>query len=97
MVIILNHEKRLGIDVTCANLAIKYNMLYKSIIFTIILSHLSLVLCSDESIARILLHKVSTTSPVIEGKPFEISYNVINNGEASAYSIQITDRYDPNR
>lgn len=30
MVIILNHEKRLGIDVTCANLAIKYNMLYLS-------------------------------------------------------------------
>jgi hypothetical protein len=30
MVIILNHEKRLGTDVTCANLAIKYNMLYLS-------------------------------------------------------------------
>ena len=30
-VIILNHEKRLGIDTTCANLAIKYNMIYISV------------------------------------------------------------------
>jgi hypothetical protein len=29
-VIIVNHEKRLGIDTTCANLAIKYNMIYIS-------------------------------------------------------------------
>ena len=29
-VIIVNHEKRLGIDTTCANLAIKYNMIYLS-------------------------------------------------------------------
>lgn len=30
-VILINHEKRLGIDTTCANLAIKYNMLYISV------------------------------------------------------------------
>lgn len=29
-VLIVNHEKRLGIDTTCANLAIKYNMIYIS-------------------------------------------------------------------
>jgi hypothetical protein len=29
-VIIVNHEKRLGIDTTCANLSIKYNMIYIS-------------------------------------------------------------------
>jgi hypothetical protein len=29
-VIIVNHEKRLGIDTTCANLAIKYNLIYVS-------------------------------------------------------------------
>jgi len=29
-VILVNHEKRLGIDTTCANLAIKYNMIYIS-------------------------------------------------------------------
>ena len=29
-VLIINHEKRLGIDTTCANLAIKYNMIYIS-------------------------------------------------------------------
>ena len=30
-VLLINHEKRLGIDTTCANLAIKYNMLYLSV------------------------------------------------------------------
>ena len=30
-VILINHEKRLGIDTTCANLAIKFNMLYISV------------------------------------------------------------------
>lgn len=30
-VILINHEKRLGIDTTCANLALKYNLLYLSI------------------------------------------------------------------
>jgi hypothetical protein len=30
-VIIVNHEKRLGVDVTCANLAIKFNLLYISV------------------------------------------------------------------
>lgn len=29
-IILVNHEKRLGIDTTCANLAIKYNMIYIS-------------------------------------------------------------------
>lgn len=29
-VIIVNHEKRLGIDTTCSNLAIKYDMIYVS-------------------------------------------------------------------
>lgn len=30
-VIIVNHEKRLNVDTTCSNLAIKYNMLYLSV------------------------------------------------------------------
>ena len=30
-VILLNHEKRLGVDTTCANLAIKFNMIYISV------------------------------------------------------------------
>ena len=30
-VILVNHEKRLGIDTTCANLAIKYNLIYISV------------------------------------------------------------------
>lgn len=30
-VILINHDKRLGIDTTCANLSIKYNMLYISV------------------------------------------------------------------
>lgn len=30
-VIIVNHEKRLGVDVTCANIAIKFNLLYISV------------------------------------------------------------------
>ena len=29
-VLLVNHEKRLGVDTTCANLAIKYNMVYLS-------------------------------------------------------------------
>jgi hypothetical protein len=29
-VIIINHEKRLGIDTTCSNLAIKYQLIYIS-------------------------------------------------------------------
>ena len=29
-VVLMNHEKRLGIDNTCSNLAIKYNMIYIS-------------------------------------------------------------------
>lgn len=29
--ILVNHEKRLGVDVTCANLAIKFNLLYISV------------------------------------------------------------------
>jgi len=38
-VILINHEKRLGIDTTCANLAIKYNMLYISV-YQIIKQHI---------------------------------------------------------
>lgn len=30
-VILINHEKRLGVDVTCSNLAIKFNMIYISV------------------------------------------------------------------
>lgn len=30
-VILLNHEKRLSVDTTCANIAIKYNFLYISV------------------------------------------------------------------
>ena len=30
-VILVNHEKRLSVDTTCANLAIKYNFLYISV------------------------------------------------------------------
>ena len=37
-VIIVNHEKRLGVDVSCSNLAIKYNMLYISV-YQIIRQH----------------------------------------------------------
>lgn len=29
-VVLVNHEKKLGVDTTCANLAIKYNMIYIS-------------------------------------------------------------------
>jgi hypothetical protein len=38
-VILINHEKRLGIDTTCANLAIKFNMLYISV-YQIIKHHI---------------------------------------------------------
>jgi len=30
-VILVNHEKRLTVDTTCANLAIKFNLLYLSV------------------------------------------------------------------
>jgi len=30
-VVLVNHEKRLEVDVACSNLAIKYNMLYVSV------------------------------------------------------------------
>ena len=30
-VILVNHEKRLTVDTTCANLAIKYNLVYLSV------------------------------------------------------------------
>lgn len=30
-VILVNHEKRLTVDTTCANLAIKYNLVYISV------------------------------------------------------------------
>lgn len=34
-VILMNHEKRLNVDTTCSNIAIKYNMLYISVYQTI--------------------------------------------------------------
>lgn len=34
-VVLVNHEKRLTVDTTCANLAIKYNFLYISVYQTI--------------------------------------------------------------
>jgi hypothetical protein len=38
-VILVNHEKRLAVDTTCANLAIKYNFLYISV-YQIIKQHI---------------------------------------------------------
>jgi hypothetical protein len=38
-VILVNHEKRLSVDTTCANLAIKYNLLYISV-YQVIKSHI---------------------------------------------------------
>jgi hypothetical protein len=38
-VILVNHEKRLGVDVTCSNLAIKYNLLYISV-YQLIMTHI---------------------------------------------------------
>mmetsp|Transcript_7196 Transcript_7196/g.12137 ORF Transcript_7196/g.12137 Transcript_7196/m.12137 type:complete len:296 (-) Transcript_7196:59-946(-) len=38
-VILVNHEKRLGVDTTCSNLAIKYNMIYIST-YQVIKSHI---------------------------------------------------------
>lgn len=39
-VILVNHEKRLDVDTVCANLAIKYNMLYISV-YQLINQHIS--------------------------------------------------------
>ena len=30
-VVLVNHEKRIDVDIACSNLAIKYNMLYMSV------------------------------------------------------------------
>jgi hypothetical protein len=38
-VILVNHEKRLSVDTTCANLAIKYNMIYISV-YQVIKNHI---------------------------------------------------------
>ena len=38
-VILLNHEKRLGTDTACANLSIKYNLIYVSA-YQLIRSHI---------------------------------------------------------
>lgn len=38
-IILLNHEKRLGTDTTCSNLAIKYNLIYLSV-YQIIRQHI---------------------------------------------------------
>ena len=37
------------------------------------------------------------TASIVEGKKFIVTYQVINNGDASASKIDIMDRYDPNR
>lgn len=38
-VVLVNHEKRLGVDTTCANLAIKFSMIYLSV-YQIIKEHI---------------------------------------------------------
>lgn len=46
--------------------------------------------------ARIFLHKsTSSKFPLIVGSDFVVNYYVSNNGEASATSLVLTDRYDP--
>lgn len=52
---------------------------------------------SDEQVAKLLLYKYSDTNPVVEGKDFVISYQLVNIGNTAATSIEIGDRYDPNR
>jgi hypothetical protein len=39
-VILVNHEKRLGVDTTCANLALKYSMIYLSV-YQLLRQHIS--------------------------------------------------------
>lgn len=39
-VILVNHEKRLGVDTTCSNLALKYTMIYVSV-YQLIRQHIS--------------------------------------------------------
>lgn len=46
--------------------------------------------------ARIFLHKSTVSQfPLIIGSDFIVKYVVSNNGEASATSLVVTDRYDP--
>ena len=54
-------------------------------------------MASDELSAKLLLYKYSDTNPVVEGKDFVISYQLVNIGNTGATSIEIGDRYDPNR
>ncbi len=49
-VILVNHEKRLSVDTTCANLGIKYNMLYISV-YQLIKQHIE----ENTSFGRALL------------------------------------------
>jgi hypothetical protein len=48
----------------------------------------------DLASARVLLHKSTTTDPVVSGRDFVINYQLINTGDAPATSITISDRYD---
>jgi hypothetical protein len=49
----------------------------------------------DLASARVFLHKSAATNPVVAGKDFVINYQLINNGDAPANTITISDRYDP--
>ncbi len=51
----------------------------------------------DSPVAKVFLHKYTTSSPVVEEKEFEVIYHLINGGEAAAFNIEVTDRYDPSR
>lgn len=50
-IVIVNHEKRLNIDTVCANLAIKYNMLYISA-YQVIAEHI----CNKTKWGQLLLN-----------------------------------------
>jgi hypothetical protein len=68
---------------------------------TVALNLLSLLAVSSEreqefATARIFLHKsTSSKFPLVVGSNFVVNYVVSNNGDASATSLVITDRYDP--
>lgn len=50
----------------------------------------------DEPTARLLLYKATESDPVVEGKDFQVTYKIINTGNAVATAVEVTDRYDPN-
>lgn len=51
----------------------------------------------DSPVAKVFLHKYTTSTPVVEEKEFEVIYHLINGGDAAAFNIEVTDRYDPSR